>query len=220
MTFTEASQLTKEQIARAFGVPAHILADPDRPAALRTWSLCMTSENHGAVGPAGCTFSHAPEKHERVQVVEIVAAGSPPAPGVDLTGLLRITIDGTVIPLATSFAPAVASTVLTDERIIDLWNDTDGVSGQSFVVTFAHALIREAAAQAGQVAVPEGWKLVPIEPDMKMVAALAFAGDEALAIGHALISQGVIEDYRAMLAAAPSPAQAAAMPASTSGESK
>ena len=34
----------------------------------RTWSLCMTSENHGTVGPAGCKFSHAPEKHERVLV--------------------------------------------------------------------------------------------------------------------------------------------------------
>ena len=39
----------------------------------RTWSLCMTSENHGTVGPAGCTFSHAPEKHERVLVVEAPA---------------------------------------------------------------------------------------------------------------------------------------------------
>jgi hypothetical protein len=39
----------------------------------RTWSLCMTSENHGTVGPAGCTFSHAPDKHERVLVVEAPA---------------------------------------------------------------------------------------------------------------------------------------------------
>jgi hypothetical protein len=49
----------------------------------------MTSENHGTVGPAGCKFTHAPDKHERVQVIEIVAAGSPPAPGVDLSGLMR-----------------------------------------------------------------------------------------------------------------------------------
>jgi hypothetical protein len=42
----------------------------------RTWSLCMTSENHGTVGPAGCTFSHAPEKHERVLVVEVPAAAN------------------------------------------------------------------------------------------------------------------------------------------------
>lgn len=40
----------------------------------RTWMLCMTSENHGTVGPAGCTFSHAPDKHERVLVVEVAAA--------------------------------------------------------------------------------------------------------------------------------------------------
>ena len=55
----------------------------------RSWSLRLTSENHGAVGPLGSTFPHAGEKHERVQVVEIVAAGSPPAPGVDLSGLMR-----------------------------------------------------------------------------------------------------------------------------------
>ena len=63
---------------------------PRRTAGIpRTWSLCMTSENHGTVGKAGDQFSHAPGKHERVQVVEIVAAGSPPAPGVDLSGLMR-----------------------------------------------------------------------------------------------------------------------------------
>jgi len=44
----------------------------------RTWSLCMTSENHGTVGPAGCTFSHAPEKHERVLVVEAPAGTRAP----------------------------------------------------------------------------------------------------------------------------------------------
>jgi hypothetical protein len=44
----------------------------------RTWSLCMTSENHGTVGPAGCTFSHAPEKHERVLVVEALAGAHAP----------------------------------------------------------------------------------------------------------------------------------------------
>jgi len=48
------------------------------PGAPRTWSLCMTSENHGTVGPAGCTFSHAPEKHERVLVVEAPAGTRAP----------------------------------------------------------------------------------------------------------------------------------------------
>ena len=63
---------------------------PRRTAGIpRSWSLLLTSENHGAVGPVGSTFPHAGEKHERVQVVEIVAAGAPPAPGVDLAGLVR-----------------------------------------------------------------------------------------------------------------------------------
>ena len=50
----------------------------------RTWSLCMTSENHGTVGPAGCKFSHAPEKHERVLVVEVPAADGAPVDQVNL----------------------------------------------------------------------------------------------------------------------------------------
>jgi hypothetical protein len=50
----------------------------------RTWSLCMTSENHGTVGPAGCKFSHAPDKHERVLVVEVPAAAGAPVDQVNL----------------------------------------------------------------------------------------------------------------------------------------
>jgi len=58
---------------------------PRRPAGIpRTWSLCMISENHGTVGPAGCTFSHAPEKHERVLVVEMPAAAGAPADQINL----------------------------------------------------------------------------------------------------------------------------------------
>jgi hypothetical protein len=50
----------------------------------RSWSLCMTSENHGTVGPAGCKFSHAPEKHERVLVVEVPADADAPVDQVNL----------------------------------------------------------------------------------------------------------------------------------------
>jgi hypothetical protein len=58
---------------------------PRRTAGIpRTWSLCMTSENHGTVGPAGCKFSHAPEKHERVLVVEVPAAAGAPVDQVNL----------------------------------------------------------------------------------------------------------------------------------------
>jgi len=78
MTITETVESNKERIARAFGVPAHLLADANRAAAPRFWSLCMISENHGTVGPAGCKFSHAPEKHERVLVVEVPASTRAP----------------------------------------------------------------------------------------------------------------------------------------------
>jgi hypothetical protein len=58
---------------------------PRRTAGIpRTWSLCMTSENHGTVGPAGCTFSHAPEKHERVLVVEMPCPAGAPSDQVNL----------------------------------------------------------------------------------------------------------------------------------------
>jgi len=77
---------------------------PRRTAGIpRTWALCMTSENHGTVGKAGDPFSHAPGKHERVQVVEIVAVGAPPAPDVDLAGLVRIDVAELVDKLADVF---------------------------------------------------------------------------------------------------------------------
>lgn len=49
----------------------------------------------------------------------------------------------------------------------------------------------------------EGWKLVPVEPTLEMVAAMAFNGDVDVALGHATICQGVEHAYAAMLAAAP-----------------
>jgi len=84
MTITETIQSNQEQIAHAFGVPAHMLVDPDRTAVPRYWSLCMTSENHGTVGKAGDIFSHAPGKHERVLVVEVPTPANAPIDRVDL----------------------------------------------------------------------------------------------------------------------------------------
>jgi len=53
--------------------------------------------------------------------------------------------------------------------------------------------------------VPEGWKLVPVEPTIEMLAALGFDGDVELAIGHAAISKGLEDSYVAMLSAVPTP---------------
>jgi len=100
----------------------------------RTWSLCMTSENHGTVGPAGCKFTHAPDKHERVQVVEIVAAGSPPAPGVDLSDLMRF-----------GFCD------INDDEFLER---PDGAYFLAHQVEARCASAAPVAAQAGQVAVP------------------------------------------------------------------
>lgn len=128
---------------------------PPRAAVPRSWSILLTSANHGTVGPLGSAFPHAGERHERVQVMEIVEAGAAPAPGTDLGGLVRITIDGTVIPLAAPPAPVAASTVLTDERINELWDETPTADAETLNEVrrrFARAIEREVAAQAGQVA--------------------------------------------------------------------
>lgn len=78
-----------QAIARATGATPST-TPPQNTAAGRAWSILLTSENHGTVGPLGSTFPHAGEKHERVQVVEVVTAGAPPAPGADLAGLVCI----------------------------------------------------------------------------------------------------------------------------------
>jgi len=109
---------------------------PRRTAGIpRSWSLLLTSENHGAVGPLGSTFPHAGEKHERVQVVEIVAAGSAPAPGVDLAGLVRF-----------GFCD------INDDEFLER---PDGAYFLAHEVEARCASAAPVAAQAGQVAVPD-----------------------------------------------------------------
>jgi len=109
---------------------------PRRTAGIpRSWSLLLTSENHGAVGPLGSTFPHAGEKHERVQVVEIVAAGSAPAPGVDLAGLVRF-----------GFCD------INDDEFLER---PDGAYFLAHEVEARCASAAPVAAQAGQVAAPK-----------------------------------------------------------------
>lgn len=262
-----------------------LYALPPRAAVPRSWSILLTSANHGVVGAAGSEFKAVPEGYERVQVMEIVEAGAAPAPGTDLGGLVRIMIDGTVIPLAAPSAlvgastaprptdddlwdatlrdrdayhewadkladaiakhfgvdigehsnqnlpwdealqaienaePVGASTVLTDERELrkQLGRALGLVDGVNFAASYLIGLVehqtafcdeiekeREVAAQAGQVAVPEGWKLVPLEPTEDMVGC-AWMIEPPRMFG---------EVYRAMLAAAPSaPAVAQQAPA-------
>jgi len=106
----------------------------------RTWSLCMTSENHGTVGPAGCTFSHAPEKHERVLVVEVPSGAGAPADQINL----RLVGARKVLPVA-EFEGYV------DGEPLVRWMDRDNMPRVGTKLFAAPV-----AAQAGQVAVP-GW---------------------------------------------------------------
>jgi hypothetical protein len=355
MTIAESNWFNKEQIVRAFGVPAHILADPDRTAAPRYWSLCMTSENHGTVGKAGDVFSHAPGKHERVLVVEVPTPANAPIDRVDLrvltgTGVARTPMGELVFGASTqhavgktaeetvevpaqwlrnlaqlrpeayshdglmavtrafcdtaddysagilpvfAIAPAATSastahpnwldydpakdiltiygvkysselfsglglgpvgmsftilaredgaltlcrgpvtaqadpTVLTDERIEQIWDETvtaDAETLKEVRLRFARAVARNVAAQIDQVAVPEGWKLVPVEPTLDMVTkGFESAPDEFFSPGENWDTYAAMTGcqkaayrarlcYAAMLAAAPAvPAQAAPLP--------
>lgn len=48
-----------------------------------------------------------------------------------------------------------------------------------------------------------GFQAVPVEPSLEMITELGFAGDVDIAIGHAALSQTMIERYRNALKVAP-----------------
>lgn len=114
--------------------------------------------------------------------------------------------------------PVGASTVLTDERIKQIafdesknWASLREVSGLS-AIAFARAIEREVAAQAGQVAVPEGWTLewdTFTAPGTIRLSSQewggAFVGEPK---PGSILFQDIIYRFLAdMLAAAPSPAK-------------
>jgi len=71
------------------------------------------------------------------------------------------------------------------------------LSELGFVVTELAAPGAHPAPAAQPVAIPQGWRLVPAEPTLEMMAACGYAGEAA----HARIA--CVRDWRAMLAAAP-----------------
>jgi hypothetical protein len=123
---------------------------PRRTAGIpRTWSLCMTSENHGTVGPAGCKFSHAPEKHERVLVVEV-----PAEPGAGRTAHPNWLDYDPAKDILTIYGVKYSGELFSGLGL--------GPVGMSFTILAredgALTLCRgPVAAQAGQVVVQEGW---------------------------------------------------------------
>jgi hypothetical protein len=155
-----------QAVTRAAG--ATPITTPPIAAARRSWAILLTSANHGVDGPLGSTFPHAGEKHERVVVVEVPAAAGAPSDEVNL--VLR----------TASEAEASAGTVSTDERaaferqergsnLRRVGVDRDGSGGW-----YENPCVQSAwegwqarsriAAQAGQVAVPEGWLYECVQP--------------------------------------------------------
>ena len=86
-----------------------------------------------------------------------------------------VRLDDVKALLATPPATTGASTVLTDERIKEIAEQhiRDGGWAISSPVDFARAIEREVAAQAGQVAAPGDFVLMPKEPSHLMIAAMA-----------------------------------------------
>ena len=170
-----------------------------RPTPARSWSILLTSANHGTVGPLGSTFSHAGEHHERVVVVEVPAAAGAPVDQVDLK-----LVSGAGAAAADAHpAPGHLAVVKLDEAIAwatQLPIPTRGASTMVSKLREAREalLVAPATAQAGQVAVPEMtdeqivavWQAMPGGPDgwLKQFGYLQFA--------------------RALLAAAPVPCAA------------
>jgi len=204
---------------------------PRRTAGIpRSWSLCMTSENHGTVGKAGDPFSHAPGKHERVLVVEVPAAAGAPTDQVNLH-LIASAGGQADVNRALSTAQAwVNEEYMCGRR---MGKGEPALSGRADAaktecIAAILALAAPVTAQAGQVAVPEGWKLVPVEPTLDMVTSgFESAPDEFFSPGEDWDTYAAMTGcqkaahrarlcYAAMLAAAPaSPAQAAPLPAAS-----
>lgn len=113
-------------------------------AAPRSWAILLTSPNHGIVRPLGHPFKDAGEHHERVVVVEVPAAAGAPSDQVNL--VLRA-------PLAEARIYDIAAA-----SELGIGADEDEMAKRT---AFARAIEREVAAQVGQVAVPEGFVMMP-----------------------------------------------------------
>lgn len=132
-------------------------------AELRRWSILLTSANHGTVGPLGSTFPHAGEHHERVVVVEVPAAAGAPVDQVNLQ-LVTVADRQAAVERALKAAQAWANEEYFCAR--NLGKGGPGTHAtcdakQAACIAAIRALDAPVAAQAGQVAVPEGFALMP-----------------------------------------------------------
>jgi hypothetical protein len=144
-----------QAIARATGATPSTIP-PQNSTAGRAWSILLTSENHGTVGPIGCTFPWAGEKHERVQVVEVVAAGAAPAPGVDMAGLVRLDVAATNTAGAVPEGWAIAPSKPTREMVAAGLRTWANISGSAIEEVYAAMLAAAPSAPALAEPAPVG----------------------------------------------------------------
>lgn len=102
--------------------------------------------------------------------------------------------------------PSLEGEVFNDDRYLDA--DCFGQFVYDDLATQRCWSAWQARAQlAATAGVPDGWRLVPVEPTKEMIEA-AFMSEDVAFDSRSI----VITDYRAMLAAAPSPAPASDAP--------
>lgn len=104
----------------------------------------------------------------------------------------------TITPLTSAALPTQHAAVVHDAQSFQAAFLTKRVWDLTAELEAAHAALPAAG-------VPEGWKLVPLEPTIEMIAALGFGGDTELAIGHGSISVELAASYRASLSISPPP---------------
>jgi hypothetical protein len=61
--------------------------------------------------------------------------------------------------------------MLTDERILEIAEAYGDMAGEYRKISFARAIQEEAYKAGMAAAVPEGWKVVPVEPTSEMIDA-------------------------------------------------
>lgn len=169
---TDARPFTPEDVARVFGIPLSMIQSPAR----RSWSILLTSANHGTVGPLGSIFPHAGEHHERVVVVEVPVGAGAPSDEVNL--VLRAAPAaqaGQVAPADLQVRratdelslPELAEQFAAVEALGCDYTLSAKVCGKLF-----RAMTTPPDDAAGQVAVPKGFALVHEDATNEMIAAI------------------------------------------------
>lgn len=199
----------------------------DRPSFMlpTQWTLLLTGDNHGLVGAFGSKWEGHPAHYDRVDVVSVGSLVATPAAAqqptrLDVLSLIhsqmhrvyasaidREEVDTAYMAEIEDALRALAARpwkALTDVQWMNIVNHEQAYFGWSVEDAVHHAVkATEAKCRevnflaAQQPAIPEGWKLVPIEPTPEM---LRSAGFRASAVGASSTGHEV---YAAFLAAAP-----------------